>query len=816
MKKFTLLAVFLIVSVLSSFAEDRDLKDAIQVASSFINASTNMKRVTGKVQNNGVTLACAFYKGIMSADANAEGADLYLFNINNDGGFILVSGDKNTEPILGYSDKGNFISSKLPESMITWLKCYSEQIEYLRNNIAKAISNSSQIIYKCDTTSFPSSVEPLLGGIEWNQGSPYNMYCPVIRDTVTWTGCVATAMAQTIGYWKWPLHGYGSNQYKCTDVANDLSVNFSTTTYDWNNITEKYSTSSTDAQNKAVGTLMYHCGVAMGMQYGTKGSSPTGILSVEEAYKNHFGYTHASIIEHDYINQNAWTHYLKNELSNKRPVEYSGSGNGAHAFVLDGYNKNDYYHVNWGWGGAYNGYFLLSALTPLAGYDYSNHPWMTINVKPNDVAETSAEKMYFPTQAILSTSTTATKTGSNVFINIGSIGNNGYHSLIGDVGFGLYDGNGILVDSCKFITFGNAGVKRGQVVSGLSANYSIPKSLSDGVYVLRTVFKPTDQKKWLPVHPLLTVPNYLYLSVKSGAVSIIKPADYKNGIQEVSLSMKGTSLCQGYRATFNVKISNSGSDYHSYMGVLFVNKSDNSKRYLMGKKSVYVRANETRSITFEDSVTANIGDYNAYLVYDASNNPLEMFEMYSLGNALSLDVTNLTQPKFVLTKSLAVVGSENVHKDDIHLNDVHIKNVGAPFSGNVYVAVYDWNAKKWVGFFDNHWLSLATGEDTVINFSGSLPNVANGSYTAYIGYDYTIDGYSQLLGRYTTDIIDYANFTLTESTSISPIIDNCKIVNVYSLDGRVIKTNVDANSLQTILPAGIYIIDGKKIRISVR
>lgn len=108
MKKFTLLAVFLIVSVLSSFAEDRDLKDAIQVASSFINASTNMKRVTGKVQNNGVTLACAFYKGIMSADANAEGADLYLFNINNDGGFILVSGDKNTEPILGYSDKGNF------------------------------------------------------------------------------------------------------------------------------------------------------------------------------------------------------------------------------------------------------------------------------------------------------------------------------------------------------------------------------------------------------------------------------------------------------------------------------------------------------------------------------------------------------------------------------------------------------------------------------------------------------------------------------------------------------------------------------------
>ena len=171
---------------------------------------------------------------------------------------------------MGYSDKGNFISSKLPESMITWLKCYSEQIEYLRNNIAKAISNSSQIIYKCDTMSFPSSVEPLLGGIEWNQGSPYNMYCPVIRDTVTWTGCVATAMAQTIGYWKWPLHGYGSNQYKCTDVANDLSVNFSTTTYDWNNITEKYSTSSTDAQNKAVGTLMYHCGVAMGMQYGTK------------------------------------------------------------------------------------------------------------------------------------------------------------------------------------------------------------------------------------------------------------------------------------------------------------------------------------------------------------------------------------------------------------------------------------------------------------------------------------------------------------------------------------------------------------------
>ena len=160
-------------------------------------------------------------------------------------------------------------------------------------------------------------------------------------------------------YWEYPSQGIGFHSYNEDDYGT-LSANFASTTYNWaampNNVT---------SSNNAVATLMYHCGVSVDMNYGVGGSSAQ-TLDVANALINYFGYSPQieGLYKTNYSNVQ-WINLLKTDLDNNRPIQYAGSGNGGgHSFVCDGYDNNDWFHFNWGWGGSSDGYFDLDYLNP--------------------------------------------------------------------------------------------------------------------------------------------------------------------------------------------------------------------------------------------------------------------------------------------------------------------------------------------------------------------------------------------------------------------------------------------------------------------
>lgn len=287
-----------------------------------------------------------------------------------DGGFVIVSGDDSTPPILGYSLKSKFQEDKIPPALQDLLNHYSEQINYaiesktenlenlkLWNNLIDFESNAtnnSDIDFHITSS---ADVSPLLS-TQWNQGCYYNALCPSDGGgpcSHALAGCGAVAMAQTMKYWNHPTTGNGSNSYNHPNYGT-LSANFGTTTYNWSTMPNSIS-----SNNSSIATLIYHCGISIDMDYGPSWSS-SSTTDAGNALKNYFKY--ASTVTTKYsgnYTSTGWKNLIKNELDTIRPVMLRGansSNNNGHLWVCDGYN-GDSFHMNWGWSGYYDGYYSL-------------------------------------------------------------------------------------------------------------------------------------------------------------------------------------------------------------------------------------------------------------------------------------------------------------------------------------------------------------------------------------------------------------------------------------------------------------------------
>ena len=308
----------------------------------------------------------------------------YIYGFN-DGGFVIVSGDDSTIPILGYSLKSKFQEDDIPPALQDLLNHYSEQINYaiesktenlenlkLWNNLIDFESNST---YNSDINfyiSSPADVNPLIS-TKWGQGNPYNALCPAN----TLVGCGAVAMAQIMKFWNHPTTGSGSHSYYHSTYGT-LSANFGATTYNWSGMPNSIS-----SNNNAIATLMYHCGVSLDTDYGVTGSSSSP-SKVDDALINYFRYAQtAKLIWSGSYSSDGWRNKLKDELDATRPVKLSGynsTNTSGHGFVCDGYS-GDLFHMNWGWGGYYDGYYYINNLTP-ADRDYSYNQYALVGIKP--------------------------------------------------------------------------------------------------------------------------------------------------------------------------------------------------------------------------------------------------------------------------------------------------------------------------------------------------------------------------------------------------------------------------------------------------
>lgn len=372
MKKiFTLLLGFLLVSTL--FANPVDQQTALLVAGNYFQAQTK--------KSAKLTLVYQCLSQRHSINKNTEIAEqVYYYVFNSDNGFIIVAGDDAVYPILGYSSTSTFQVDKQADNFKKWLESYKQQINYV---VANKIQATAQIeaewnaILKNKQISKNTKAVNALMTTTWSQSPYVNALCPYDADAGQdngyhcVTGCPATAMAQIMKYWNFPKQGTGFHQYS-HDTYGNLSANFGATTYNWAEMPN-----DVNSANSAVATLMYHCGVAVEMGYGPTSSgsyviidySPTPEQSSEYAYKTYFGYNPATIkgLMRENYTDAAWIQMLKTDLDNGRPIQYAGFGQGGHTFVCDGYDNNNYFHFNWGWGGYADGFFLINALNPGSG-----------------------------------------------------------------------------------------------------------------------------------------------------------------------------------------------------------------------------------------------------------------------------------------------------------------------------------------------------------------------------------------------------------------------------------------------------------------
>jgi len=373
MKKFTtLLAAFLCFAIIH--AKPIDKNKAELVAKNF--TSYRLKKSVKASQFTAVSIQLNAASNTNASTSNNPA--VFAVNIGNNDGFVIVSGDDAALPILGYADNGRFSTQNMPRVVVKWFNQYDEQIRYIRSNKIEASARAEKLWNQYSTEAsvttdqyFDASVAPLVKA-DWNQGNYYNASCPydASANERTVTGCVATAMAIIMKYHAYPVQGKGFHSYNHSKYGT-LSANFGNTTYNWSSMPNKVSSS-----NSSVATLMKHCGVSVDMNYGVGSTGGSGAYVItnkspvthcsEYAFKQYFDYKSTTTgIERVNYTTASWKLKLKSELDASRPILYAGfGGGGGHAFVCDGYDANDLFHFNWGWGGAYNGYFSVDALNP--------------------------------------------------------------------------------------------------------------------------------------------------------------------------------------------------------------------------------------------------------------------------------------------------------------------------------------------------------------------------------------------------------------------------------------------------------------------
>lgn len=397
-----------------------------------LSPSEALQRVTGQSvsRSAGAVLASEPVMTVGSAGTPA----LYVFN-KPEGGWMIVSADDVAAPVIGFSDSGAFDPVNIPDNLRGWLELCSEEI------LSASAAGAEPYVRTASRADSREQINPLVG-TWWDQGSPYNNFCPLSSGRSTYTGCVATAMAQIMKYHNWPDKAGDNASFSYSWNGETISADFSNFEFDWANMSANYyyGYTYTQAQTDAVAKLMQACGYSLRMRYGSDASAAYS-EQVGNALVTYFRYDAGIHNEfRSYYSSNEWENMIYENLKNVGPMVYWG---GAHCFVCDGYRPDGYFHFNWGWSGMSDGYFLLSMLKPTnlgtgAGNgDYTNNQGALLGIKPSDGTD-SPRKYTFCIDEL-----TQAYPGSGTYFNIlGSFVNRSPYTVTGQFVYQIYNADG--------------------------------------------------------------------------------------------------------------------------------------------------------------------------------------------------------------------------------------------------------------------------------------------------------------------------------------------------------------------------------------
>ena len=375
MKK-TIITLILALLCFSLQAKPVDVETAKALGVKFMNVNTEVKSATADL--------------VYTAYADNGAAAFYVFSMRPKG-FVIVSADDRAMPILGYSTEGAF-STDLPEGVESFFRNYragfSQMMDSNEPRTEEAIRDWERLAAtgRVNDTKITREVPQLLTSI-WNQSALYNDMCPVDSlgpNNHVYAGCVATAMAQIMYFWKWPQMGSEMHTYEIWEYGS-ISANFGGTHYRFDLMPDFLDWTSTQVEIHAVAKLQFHAGVSVDMNYSPEGSGAFS-QSVPDALERYFRYDGGMMqLDHrDWHMSAEWESMLRDNLDLGMPLYYSASGpDGGHAFVCDGYDDSNMFHFNWGWQGLDNGYYAINGFY-LSHYSFPDGHAAVFGIYPND------------------------------------------------------------------------------------------------------------------------------------------------------------------------------------------------------------------------------------------------------------------------------------------------------------------------------------------------------------------------------------------------------------------------------------------------
>ena len=366
MKKVHFLVVMLVFSITALQAKPIDRNIALTAAQKFATAQFSMERAMPQLVYTGQNEA------------------YYVFNLN-DHSFVIIAGDDAHRPVIGYSDESAFDASNIPPALAYYLDGVTECMLQLHQAVATpdvAAEWNSLLQHGRLMSRIPGRGTGYFCQTKWNQTYPYNYCCP--EDPAgsgghAIVGCLATAMSQLMRFWANPAQGIGSHCYT-HETYGQICADFGNTIYDWDNMPNVLDNNSTEAEKLATGTLCFHCGVTIDMGYGPDGSGG-GSGPIPGAMHAYFDYSDSNVqLRRNDFETETWKTMVREQFDMGWPMYYGGCDNGGcHAFVCDGYDDNDYFHFNLGWGGGSDGWYLIDDAP------YTNPADAMFNFVPSEV-----------------------------------------------------------------------------------------------------------------------------------------------------------------------------------------------------------------------------------------------------------------------------------------------------------------------------------------------------------------------------------------------------------------------------------------------
>ena len=543
----------------------------------------------------------------------------YIFNARDNEGFVIVSADDRTEAVLGYSYHGTFSLDDMPDNLRWWLSVYTEQI--------KSMEDDYQPSEKATTRADKSAILPLIT-TAWNQIEPYNLQCPESGGQKCLTGCTAIALAQVLYYYRWPASCTSLPAY----VTNTLKLSvpeLPSTTFKWNQMkaTYAYGENSGPAA-EAVAELLCYCGQANEMDY-TPTSSAAYIH--EDVMINSFNYSKnmRRILRDDFADEH-WESIIYNELAENRPVLYGGEADPGsvgegHQFICDGYDGNGKYHMNWGWGGYCDGYYLLSACNPESqgeptGNRFNTGQHANIGFKPAVEGEILIPDLQSAVQDYSIQSFTRTS-GKSDFENIPLYAwifavykVSPEATFSSEVGWGLYQGESLI----QAFSAGSVDFEaKNYAYARNELSVSFGKDLKDGKYQFRQIYKDQSTQSWTLCSRYISDCLVVEIAGTSMTVRMIDNGKVKFSVGNVKCS---DMPAVGMPVTVTADVTNQGESNY-LTACLWSQKEGETTWHNESSRSIKVDQEKTATVEFQFT-PESAGNYNLKITSNVSEDAL--------------------------------------------------------------------------------------------------------------------------------------------------------------------------------------------------